>query len=93
MLTTQYRKIGAIIAYYRKLRGFTQANLAEKSGFSTSYISQIERGLSEGVPLATYMLIARELNVELEDLFYVIKDHKVQIEKPAEGKRAEDMYS
>lgn len=38
----EYKKIGLKIAYYRKLQGLTQENLAERLGVATSYIGQIE---------------------------------------------------
>ena len=46
MLETQYKlnliKIGLKIAYYRKLQGMTQEELAEACDLSLGYISQIE---------------------------------------------------
>ena len=40
----KYRQIGLKIAYYRKLRGLTQEQLAEKVGISSSFMGHIERG-------------------------------------------------
>lgn len=37
-----YKMIGLKVAYYRKLRGLTQEQLAEKMGVSTSFLGQIE---------------------------------------------------
>ncbi len=37
-----YKKIGLSIKKYRKKAGFTQEQLAEKSGISISYLSKIE---------------------------------------------------
>ena len=34
----QYRQIGLKIAYYRKLRGLTQEELAEQVGLTPAYI-------------------------------------------------------
>ena len=46
MLESQYKinliKIGLKIAYYRKLSGMTQEELAEHCGLSAGYISQLE---------------------------------------------------
>lgn len=46
MLESQYKmnliKIGLKIAYYRKLCGMTQEELAERCGLSAGYISQLE---------------------------------------------------
>ena len=36
------RKLGLKISYYRKLKGFTQEEFAEKLGISRSHISAIE---------------------------------------------------
>lgn len=46
MQESQYKmklvKIGLKIAYYRKLQGMTQEDLAEASNLSAGYISQLE---------------------------------------------------
>ena len=46
MLESRYKmnliKIGLKIAYYRKLCGMTQEELAERCGLSAGYISQLE---------------------------------------------------
>ena len=38
----RYIQIGLKIAYYRRLNGFTQENLAERLGISPGYLSQVE---------------------------------------------------
>lgn len=38
----QYRQLGLTIAYYRKLRGLTQLQLAEYSNLSRTHISNLE---------------------------------------------------
>ena len=38
----QYRQIGLKIAYYRRLRGFTQEQLAERIDRSPAYIGHVE---------------------------------------------------
>lgn len=38
----RYVQIGLKIAYYRKLNGLTQEQLAEKVGISSGYLSQVE---------------------------------------------------
>lgn len=40
--TEKYTQLGLNIAYYRKLRGMTQEQLAEKVGVSRSHLSAIE---------------------------------------------------
>lgn len=58
----EYKKIGLKIAYYRKLRGYTQERLAEKLGVATSYIGQIEAvGMYKPISLTTLLRIARAL--------------------------------
>ena len=44
MFAARYKNIGLKIAYYRKKRGYTQAELAERIGMSVAYLGQIERG-------------------------------------------------
>ena len=43
----KYRQIGLKIAYYRKLRGLTQEQLAEQLGVSNKTISKWENGVSQ----------------------------------------------
>lgn len=38
----QYRSLGIKIGYYRRLRGFTQEQLAEKIGKETAYLGSVE---------------------------------------------------
>lgn len=38
----RYKKLGLKIAYYRKLKGLTQEQLAEKLGKSAGYIGAVE---------------------------------------------------
>jgi transcriptional regulator with XRE-family HTH domain len=38
----RYRKIGQQIAYYRKQKGLTQEELADKISISNSYLTKIE---------------------------------------------------
>ena len=42
--TIIFRQVGAKIAYYRTLRGFTQAELAERISISADTLGRIERG-------------------------------------------------
>lgn len=38
----KYRQIGLKIAYYRKLRGLTQEELAEQTGLTPAFIGHLE---------------------------------------------------
>ncbi|MBQ3225928.1 MAG: helix-turn-helix transcriptional regulator [Clostridia bacterium] len=67
MLESQYKmnliKVGLKIAYYRKLQGMTQEELAEACGLSAGYISQLEGPNSYFCPsLKTLFIIAEVLN-------------------------------
>ncbi len=44
MFAMRYRNIGLKIAYYRKKKGYTQTELAQRIGMSAAYLGQIERG-------------------------------------------------
>jgi len=58
----EYKKIGLKIAYYRKLQGLTQEQLAEKLGVATSYIGQIEAaGMYKPISLTTLLRISQAL--------------------------------
>ena len=60
-----FRSVGLKIAYYRKLRGYTQETFSEKLGVSVSYYSQIEAsGCYKPISLRTLFKIAETLDVE-----------------------------
>ena len=60
-----FRKVGLKIAYYRKLRGYTQETFSEKLGVSVSYYSQIEAaGCYKPISLRTLFKIAESLEVD-----------------------------
>ncbi len=66
MFAMRYKMIGLKIAYYRKLRGYTQGQLAGKIGISTTYLGQIERGNNgKSYSLETLLLIAQGLDVDV----------------------------
>lgn len=73
MLESQYKmnliKIGLKIAYYRKLSGMTQEELAESCNLSPGYISQLEGPNSFFCPsLKTLFTIAEVLNIPVYKL-------------------------
>ena len=43
----EFRLLGLTIAYYRKLRGLTQAELAEATNLSRTHISNIEHQMEK----------------------------------------------
>lgn len=62
----RYKMIGLKIAYYRKMRGYTQGQLAGKIGISTTYLSQIERGNNgKSYSLETLLSIAVGLDIDV----------------------------
>lgn len=65
----RYKSIGLKIAYYRKKKGYTQADLAQQIGMSVSYLGQIERGnRGKSFSLETLYQIADALGVEINTL-------------------------
>lgn len=60
----KYRRIGLKISYYRKLRGLTQKELAEKVDRSPAFIGHLEApNINKGLSLDTLFDIATVLNV------------------------------
>ena len=60
---SRYRLLGLNIAYYRKMRGLTQEQLAEKAGVERSRISKTEIAWT-GTSLDTLYRIADALEIE-----------------------------
>lgn len=62
-------KIGLKIAYYRKLRGMTQEELAESCNLSAGYVSQLEGANCFFCPsIKTLFTISRFLDVPVHKL-------------------------
>ena len=60
----RYITLGLKIAYYRKKRGYTQVNLAEKVGISLNFLAQVEgTGTIRGISLETLFKMADVLQV------------------------------
>ncbi|MBR1497477.1 MAG: helix-turn-helix transcriptional regulator [Oscillospiraceae bacterium] len=60
----QYRQLGLKISYYRRLRGLTQAELAERIDKAAAFIGQVESPkVKKTISLDTLFDIARVLNV------------------------------
>ncbi|MBE6536588.1 MAG: helix-turn-helix transcriptional regulator [Ruminococcaceae bacterium] len=61
---SEYRQLGLKIAYYRKLRGFTQEQLAEKVDKSAAFIGHVEApNVDKAISLDTLFDIAEALEV------------------------------
>lgn len=66
----EFRLLGLTIAYYRKLRGLTQAELAEATNLSRTDISNIEAPNGKtSISLNKLFDIAEVLEVPVKDLF------------------------
>jgi len=60
----KYRQLGLKISYYRKLRGMTQEQLAEKLGLSAAFIGHVEApNINKAISLDTLFDIAEVLDV------------------------------
>ena len=61
---SKYRQLGLKIAYYRKLRGLTQEQLAEKIDRTPAFIGHVEApNIKKAVSLDTLFQIATVLDV------------------------------
>ena len=70
----KYIRIGLNIAYYRKLRGMTQLQLAEAVNISRTHMSNIEApNIPTSVSLDTLFEIAEVLDVDITSLFDIKK--------------------
>ena len=66
MFAMRDKMIGLKMAYYRKMRGYTQGQLAGKIGISTTYLGQIERGNNgKSYSLETLLSIAVGLDIDV----------------------------
>ena len=69
-LRKEYLQLGLKIAYYRKLKGFTQETLAEKIDRSAAFIGHVEApNIKKSVSLDTLFAIARALDVPAYKFF------------------------
>ncbi len=61
----KYRQIGLKIAYYRRLRGLTQEQLAEQTGLTTAFIGHLEApNITKALSLDTLFDIADILEIQ-----------------------------
>lgn len=60
----KYRQIGLKIAYYRRLRGLTQEELAEQVGLSSAFVGHLEApNITKALSMDTLFDIAAVLDV------------------------------
>ena len=63
--TNKYFQLGFNIAYYRKLKGYTQEELAEKIDLHHVFLSKVEApSIPRGISLETLFNIAEALEIE-----------------------------
>lgn len=60
--------IGKRIKDFRKLKGWSQQKLAEKTGLSFNTITRIEQGVGNSPTLKTLIKLADSLGVGLDEL-------------------------
>ena len=66
----QYRQLGLIIAYYRKLKGLTQEELAESVKLSRTHTSNLEApNMPTSISLAKLFDISDVLEVPIKNFF------------------------
>ena len=66
----QYKEIGLKIAYYRKLKGLSQLDLAEKIDVSRTHLSNIEApNVPTSISLELIFRISEVLEIEPKYLF------------------------
>ena len=66
----QYRQLGLTIAYYRKMRGLTQLQLAECVDLSRTHISNLEApNMPTSISLDKLFDISEALEIPISKLF------------------------
>ncbi len=71
----EYRQLGFKIAYYRKLRGLTQEQLAEMIDCSAAFLGHVEApNVNKTVSLDRLFDIAKALNVPPHKFFMFEED-------------------
>lgn len=66
-----YQKVAKNIKYYRKLKGLTQDDVAELTGYSPEYVRRIEspNGKKKSFTIEAVYVISIALGVDIVDLF------------------------
>lgn len=74
-----YYYVGKNIKKYRKLRGLTQEQLANKTNYCKQFISNMENETHQTFSVGTVWQIARALEIDLYKFF--IEDNKDNVEE------------
>jgi transcriptional regulator with XRE-family HTH domain len=70
LMAERFNRLGAKIAYYRRIKQMKQIDLAYEAGISEQYLSRIERGRqTTGLTILTLYKLADKLEVQVVDLF------------------------
>lgn len=86
-----YKQIGNKVAYYRRMRGLTQEELARRISISVSSLSKVERGgYNHNVPMSMLIAIAKGLHIELSTLVTFSADEKEMFWEAASHQREKD---
>lgn len=66
-----YQKVAKNIKYYRKLKGLTQDDVVELTGYSPEYVRRIEspNGKKKSFTIEAVYVISIALGVDIVDLF------------------------
>lgn len=64
----EYRKLGLSVAYFRKLHGLTQRDVADKMDVSYETISRIENA-NTGITLDMLLALSDAIKTPLSELF------------------------
>ena len=68
--TRQFAQLGLTVAYYRKLKGITQAELAEAVNLGRTHISNLEAPhMPTSISLEKLFDISEVLDVPIQNLF------------------------
>lgn len=83
MVEVELQAVGSNLAELRSARGLTLRRLADLTGYTTSYLSQIERG--ESVPsLSGLAGVAAALGVEMRALFQEASGPRLHVSRASE---------
>lgn len=78
-INAQLMELGLNIAYYRKLKGITQAQLAQIVGISRTHISNIEAPkMPTQISVETLLKVAEALEIKTWKLFAFRSDINLQ---------------
>ncbi len=74
-----YGFIGKNVRYYRKKKGWTQAELADKAHYSKQFISNMENNTHQTFSLGTLWHLAAVLDIEMYQLCVEPKEDKLNV--------------